>query len=58
VPPVLVVGCQPEFVGERMELSPAVQQAVPAAVSLVERTVMKSIGRQMHAAEGAAEETA
>src|SRR5262249_52812579 len=39
VPPVLVVGCQPEFIGERMGLSPVVQAAVPGAVELVERTV-------------------
>jgi len=55
VPPMLVVGCQPEFMGERMGLSPTVQAAVAGAVSLVERTVAR-LGRQMQAAEGAAEE--
>jgi hydrogenase maturation protease len=58
VPPLLLVGCQPEFVGERMGLSPAVQEAVAGAVALVERTVAKAIGRHSYAAEPAAEETA
>ena len=58
VPPLLLVGCQPEFVGERPGLSPVVQAAVPHAVDLVERTVNRLIaGRTNHAAESAAEET-
>ena len=58
VPPILLVGCQPAFVGERMGLSAAVQDAVPRAVALVERTVATSLRHTSHAAEGAAEETA
>ena len=58
VPPILLVGCQPEFVGERMGLSAAVQEAVPGAVALVERAVAKTMRRQDYAAEGAAEEIA
>lgn len=56
VPPMLLVGCQPAFVGERMGLSPAVQQAVPHAVALVERTVARSLERQSYAADDAVEE--
>jgi hydrogenase maturation protease len=41
VPPLLLVGCQPAFIGERMGLSPIVQRAVPQAVALVERTIAR-----------------
>src|SRR5262245_45408207 len=41
LPPLLLIGCQPEFVGERMGLSPIVQRAVPRAVELVERTITR-----------------
>jgi hydrogenase maturation protease len=58
VPPILLVGCQPEFVGERMGLSPAVQEAVAGAVALVERTITKAIRHHNYAAESAVEETA
>jgi hydrogenase maturation protease len=58
VPPILLIGCQPEFVGERMGLSPAVQEAVAGAVALVERTIAKTLGRHSFAADSAAEETA
>jgi hydrogenase maturation protease len=51
VPPMLLVGCQPEFMGERMGLSPAVQEAVTGAVALVERAVMKALRPQIYAAE-------
>jgi len=43
MPPVLLVGCQPEFVGERMGLSPTVEGAVPRAVALVEATITRLI---------------
>jgi hydrogenase maturation protease len=56
VPPMLLLGCQPEFVGERMGLSPAVQQAVPHAIALVERTVACSLERQSYAAADAVED--
>jgi hydrogenase maturation protease len=43
MPPVLLVGCQPEFIGERMGLSPTVLGAVPGAVALVESTIARLI---------------
>ena len=55
-PPMLLVGCQPEFVGERRGLSAAMQQAVPHAVALIERTIARSLGRRSHAPEDAVEE--
>ena len=59
VPPLLLVGCQPEFVGERMGLSPVVQAAVADAVALVERTVIRLIAEQSSdTAVAAVEETA
>jgi hydrogenase maturation protease len=59
VPPILLVGCQPQFIGERMGLSPVVQRAVPRAVALVESTIVRTIeGRQdSGAAKDVAEET-
>jgi hypothetical protein len=36
MPPVRLVGRHPEFVGERMGLSPTVVSAVPRAVALIE----------------------
>jgi hydrogenase maturation protease len=59
VPPVLVVGCQPAFIGEQIGLSPTVASAVPAAVALIERTIARLIAEQSKdAAVPAAEETA
>jgi len=59
VPPLLLVGCQPEFVGERMGLSAVVQDAVPRAVALVEATVAKLIEEPAGEAMGrGAKETA
>lgn len=43
-PPLLLVGCQPAFVGEAIGLSPAVQEAVPRAVALVEETIARLMG--------------
>ena len=58
VPPVLLVGCQPAFIGEEMGLSPTVASAVPAAVALIERTIARLIAEQSKdAAAAAAEET-
>ena len=58
VPPILLIGCQPEFIGERMGLSPVVQRAVPRAVALVESTIVRTIeGRPSSAANDVAEET-
>jgi len=60
MPPVLLVGCQPESVGEGIGLSPTVANAVPAAVALIERTIARLIAEQSKgaAAPSAAEETA
>jgi hypothetical protein len=59
VPPVLLVGCQPAFIGEQIGLSPTVASAVPAAVALIERTMARLIAEQSKdAAVPAAEETA
>jgi hydrogenase maturation protease len=58
VPPILLIGCQPEFIGERMGLSPVVQRAIPDAVALVEDTIMRTIeGQPSSAANEVAEET-
>jgi hypothetical protein len=43
MPPVLLVGCQPEFIGERLGLSPTVLGAVPDAMALVESTIARLI---------------
>jgi len=56
VPAMLLVGCQPEFVGERMGLSQTVQDAVPHAGALVERTIARSQERHGYAAASAAKE--
>jgi hydrogenase maturation protease len=41
---VLVVGCQPAFVGEAMQLSPPVADAVAPATRLVVDVVMEEVG--------------
>src|SRR5262245_14948362 len=46
LPPLLLIGCQPEFIGERMGLSAIVQRAVPRAVELVERTITRLLEQQ------------
>lgn len=54
-PPIIVVGCEPAFIGERMGLTPPVERAVPRAVALVREIIAKELGKQsLHAA---AEET-
>jgi hydrogenase maturation protease len=52
-PPIIVVGCEPAFIGERMGLSPAVERAIPHATALVHRTITEELGK---AAPRAAEE--
>jgi hydrogenase maturation protease len=59
MPTTLLVGCQPEFIGERMGLSAVVQRAVPEAVVLIERTIARfNDDRPGTVAARAAEETA
>ena len=43
-PPILLVGCEPHFVGERMGLSAAVTGALPKAEGLVRATVARWLG--------------
>ena len=43
-PPILLVGCEPEFVGERMGLSAVVKGAVPKAEDLIRGTVARWLG--------------
>jgi hydrogenase maturation protease len=43
-PPILLVGCEPEFVGERMGLSPVVRKAVPKAEDLIRGTIARWLG--------------
>ena len=43
-PPILLVGCEPDFVGERMGLSAAVTGALPKAEGLVRATVSRWLG--------------
>jgi hydrogenase maturation protease len=44
-PPILLVGCEPDFIGERTGLSPAVTGALPRAEQLVRATVARWLGR-------------
>ena len=53
-PPILLVGCEPAFVGERMGLTPAVERAVPHATALIWKLIVEELGK---AAVGAAEES-
>jgi hydrogenase maturation protease len=39
LPPVRLVGCEPAFVGERMGLSPVVEDALPRALAMVRRAM-------------------
>jgi hydrogenase maturation protease len=43
-PPILLVGCEPAFVGERTGLSPAVKNALPKAEDLIRGTVARWLG--------------
>jgi hydrogenase maturation protease len=43
-PPILLVGCEPEFVGERTGLSAVVKRAVPKAEDLIRGTVARWLG--------------
>ncbi len=44
VPRTLVVGCEPEDLGERLGLSPPVEGAVATAVALVSRLINEEVG--------------
>jgi hydrogenase maturation protease len=44
-PPILLVGCEPDFVGEKTGLSRAVTAALPRAEQLVRATVGRWLGR-------------
>jgi hydrogenase maturation protease len=54
-PRTLLVGCEPAFVGEGMGLTPPVAQALPAAITIVQRLIAKELAG---AAPAAAEEEA
>jgi hydrogenase maturation protease len=43
-PPILLVGCEPHFVGDRMGLSAAVMGALPKAEGLIRATVARWLG--------------
>jgi hydrogenase maturation protease len=43
-PPILLVGCEPEFVGERMGLSVAVKSALAKTEDLIHGTVARWLG--------------
>jgi hydrogenase maturation protease len=43
-PPILLVGCEPEFVGERMGLSAVVKGAVANAEDLIRGTIARWLG--------------
>jgi hydrogenase maturation protease len=43
-PPILLVGCEPSFIGERMGLSPVVRRAMPKVVELVRTTTDRWLG--------------
>jgi hydrogenase maturation protease len=45
-PPILIVGCEPATVDEGLGLSPAVANAVEAALSLVRRVVQDVLARK------------
>lgn len=51
-PPIVLVGCEPAFIGEHMGLSPTVERALPRAMALVRQTIAKELGRTVpYAAE-------
>jgi hydrogenase maturation protease len=43
-PPILLVGCEPEFVGERLGLGPIVESALPAAEGMVRAAIARQLG--------------
>lgn len=47
VPPLLLVGCEPQVLDEGMGLSPAVQAAIPGAIHLIEELVEQEIRRKI-----------
>ena len=50
-PPILLVGCEPDFVGERTGLSAAVKGALPKAEGLVRATVVALAGQRGRSAD-------
>ena len=42
-PRVLLVGCEPEFTGERLGLSAAVEDAIPRALDMVRRVIAREL---------------
>jgi hydrogenase maturation protease len=43
-PPILLVGCEPSFIGERMGLSPAARRALPKVQQLIRATTERWLG--------------
>ena len=43
-PPILLVGCEPSFIGERMGLSSVAKRALPKVVGLVRATADRWLG--------------
>jgi hydrogenase maturation protease len=43
-PPILLVGCEPSFIGERMGLSPVVRRALPKVQQLIHATTERWLG--------------
>jgi hydrogenase maturation protease len=55
VPRILLVGCEPAFLGEAMGLSPTVEQAVPGAIAMVRRILERELNPPAPAARGGKE---
>lgn len=47
-PRTRLVGCEPAFIGEAMELSPAVAASVPRAVAMVKRAIREESRDEAH----------
>jgi hydrogenase maturation protease len=47
-PRTRLVGCEPAFIGEAMELSPAVAASVPRAVAMVKRAIREESRDETH----------
>jgi hydrogenase maturation protease len=43
-PPILLVGCEPSYIGERMGLSPVVKRAMPKVEDLIRTTADRWLG--------------
>jgi hydrogenase maturation protease len=53
-PRVLLVGCEPEFLGERLGLSDVVEAAIPGAMELVRDTIMREVFHEGRSADSQA----